>query len=144
MSLISGTYSDGESVKRFIDTDLYDASTLSADIAAQADLARDEVNTFIGREANFTTTELAEVKNKGIVLAASRLTAYFMELRRQERQGRIAEDTKIDRDDAFKTLERWMLNNGLTPPSRKAGTSNVPREILAVCTGEEYSIGGRL
>jgi len=119
MVLITGTYSDENIVKTFLVLELYDAATLTANITTQAKNAKKWVNTYIGKEADFTIAELAEIKNEGIVLAASRWTACLMELKRQERAPKIAEETKIDCAAAEVTLIAWCHNNGITPAKEK-------------------------
>ena len=139
MALITDTYTDEAKTKLFLIVDLYDASTLTADITAQADNARMWVNNKLGREANFTAAELAEVKNEGIVLAASQRVACTMELKRQESPSLVNEETKIDCAEALKTLVEWMKNNGITPPDEKTGIA-LATKITVVTSDKEYTI----
>lgn len=119
MTLITDTYSDGDIVKTFLVLELYDAVALSTNITSQAKNAKKWVNTYIGKEADFTVAELAKIKNEGVVLSASQKTACLMELKRQERSGSIAEETKIDCDAAEATLIAWCKNNGIIPQNEK-------------------------
>jgi hypothetical protein len=117
MALISGTYSEETIVKKYLVTDLYDATTLSANIALQAASAKVKVNNFIGRQTDFTTTELALNANEDIVEAASQLTACLMEVKRQEGTPKITEEAKRDCEEAYAMLTKWMQTNGITPPA---------------------------
>lgn len=135
MALITDTYSDEDVVKTFLVIELYESSTLTANITAQAENAKKWANTYIGREADFTAAELAEIKNEGIILATSRYAAYLMELKRQERADRVSEDTRIDREEAEKLLDVWMRNNGI---SQRKG--NVSVKSPYVYSEEEYTI----
>lgn len=135
MALITDTYSDEDVVKTFLVIELYESSTLTANITAQAENAKKWANTYIGREADFTAAELAEIKNEGIILATSRYSAYLMELKRQERADRVSEDTRIDREEAEKLLDVWMRNNGI---SQQKG--NVSVKIPYIYSKEEYTI----
>ena len=138
MALIAGTYSDEDIVKTFLVPELYDATTLSTNIAGQAKNVKDEINTYVGREEDFTVAELAETKNVGIVLAASRWTACAMELKRQERAPKIAEETKIDCAAAEATLIAWCHNNGIIPASEKKA---VPTSVkIPFAYSEEDSV----
>jgi len=119
MVLITGTYSDEDIVKTFLVLELYDAATLTANITAQAENVKKEINTYIGRQSDFTVAELAETKNEGIVLAASRWTACLMELKRQERAPKIAEETKMDCAAAEAILIAWCHNNGIVPAKER-------------------------
>lgn len=139
MVLITDTYTDEAKTKLFLVVDLYDSTTLTADITAQADNARIWVNNELGREANFTAAELAEVKNEGIVLAASQNTACRMELKRQESPSLVNEETKIDCAEAMKTLTTWMKTNGITPPDGRRGIA-LATKITVVTSEKEYTI----
>ena len=119
MGIIINTYSDEDIVKTFLVLELYDAAALSTNIAAQAKNAKKWANTYIGRETDFTIAELAEIKNEGIILSTSQKTACFMELKRQERAPKIAEETKMDCDAADAILNAWCKNNGIAPASEK-------------------------
>ena len=140
MTIITGTYTDEAKTKLFLIVDLYDASTLTADITAQADNARVWVNNELCRETNFTAAELAEVKNEGIVLAASQNTACRMELKRQESPSLVNEETKIDCAEAMKTLVKWCWNNGIVPASEKKGTAPMATKITVVTSEKGYVI----
>lgn len=139
MGIITDTYSDTDTVKSFLVIELYDADTLTANIATQAANAKKWVNTYLNRSTNFTVAQLAEIKNEGIVLSASQKTACFMELKRQERAGVVAEETKIDCESAEETLLNWMKNNGVTPPSKKRGIA-MATKITVVTSEKEYTI----
>jgi len=139
MTLIPDTYTDEGMTKLFLVTDLYDASTLTADITAQAGNSRIWVNTVLGREVDFTAAELAEIKCEGIVLAASQNTACRMQLKRQESPSSVNEETKIDCAEAMKTLVTWMKNNGITPPDKKKGIA-LATKITVVTSEKEYTI----
>ena len=119
MALITDTYSDEDTVKTFLVLELYDAAALSTNIVAQAKNAKKWANTYIGRETDFTVAELAEIKNEGIILSTSQKTACYMELKRQERAPKIAEETKMDCDAADAILNAWCHNNGIIPASEK-------------------------
>ena len=131
MALITDTYSDEARVKSFLVEEMYEAASFSTNIATQAKNAKDEINTYIGREEDFTVVELAETKNAGIVLAASQWTACLMELKRQERAPKIAEETKIDCAAAEKRLIAWCHNNGITPASEKKARPTTPVILFA-------------
>ena len=135
MGIITDTYSDEDIVKTFLVLELYDESALTANITAQAKNAKKWANTYIGKQADFTVAELAEIKNEGIILATSRYTAYLLELKRQERAERISEDTKMDKEGAEKLLDIWMQNNGVIPRR-----GNVSVKIPFAYSEEEYVI----
>ena len=139
MVLITDTYSDEDIVKTFLVLELYDAAALTTNITAQAKNAKKWANTYIGRESDFTIAELGEIKNEGIILATSRYVACLMELKRQERAPKVAEETKIDCDAAEEILVAWMKSNGIIPPNeKKAAATSV--EILFAHSAEEYVI----
>ena len=139
MKLITGTYSDEEVVKSFLVPELYEGVSFSNNIANQAKNAKKWANTYIGKQADFSDAELAEVKNEGIILATSRYTACLMELKRQERAPKIAEETKMDCNAAETILIAWCHNNGIVPASeKKAAPTSV--EILFVHSEKEYVI----
>lgn len=119
MTIISGTYVDTDIVTDFLVEALYDATNFDADVIRQAANATVDVNNFIGRKTDFTPTELAETKNKAIVLSASQYTAYLMQRRPQERADSITEDTTLDGGEAKARLVTWMRQNGITPPDEK-------------------------
>ena len=139
MGIITNTYSDEDIVKTFLVLELYDAAALTANITAQAKNAKKWANTYIDKQADFTSAELAEIKNEGIILAASQKTACYMELKRQERAGTVAEETKIDCDAAEATLIAWCHNNGIIPASEKK-TVPTSVKIPFVYSEEEYVI----
>ena len=111
MAIISGTYVDADKVADFLVEALYDATNFDADVIRQAANATVDVNNFIGRKTDFTPAELAETKNKAIVLSASQYTAYLMQRRPQERADSISEDTTLDGGEAKARLIVWMENN---------------------------------
>ena len=139
MIIITDTYSDEDIVKSFLVLELYDAATLTANITTQAKNAKKWVNTYIGKDADFTDVELAEIKNEGIILAASQRTACLMELKRQERAPKISEETKIDCDAAEATLIAWCNNNGIIPAKEKKITPTSVK-MSFVHSEEEYVI----
>ena len=139
MGIITNTYSDEDIVKTFLVLELYDASTLTANITAQAKNAKKWMNTYIGKQFDFSGVELAEIKNEGIILSASQKTACLMELKRQERAGTVAEETKIDCDAAEATLNAWCYHNGITPPTKKGGIPTSVK-IPFVYSGMETTI----
>ena len=120
MGIITDTYTDEDVVKDdYLVLELYDAATLSTNIANQAKEAKKWVNTYVGRETDFTVAELAEIKNEGIVSAACARTACLMQRKRQERSGNISEETKMDCDAAEAILNAWCKNNGIIPQNEK-------------------------
>ena len=139
MVIITDTYSDENIVKTFLVLELYDAAALTTNITAQAKNAKKWANTYIGRESDFTIAELEEIKNEGIILATSRYVACLMELKRQERAPKVAEETKIDCDAAEATLIAWCHNNGIIPASEKK-TVPTSVKIPFVHSEEEYVI----
>ena len=139
MALIADTYSDEDIVKTFLVLELYDAVALTTNITAQAKNAKKWANTYIGKQADFTSAELAEIKNEGIILAASQKTSCLMELKCQERAPKIAEETKIDCDDSEKTLSMWCHNNGIIPATEKKAVPTSVK-IPFVHSAEEYVI----
>jgi len=138
MALITNTYSDEDIVKSFLLNELYETATFDTDIATQAANTKDEINTYLGKQSDFTVAELAEVKNKGIVLAASRHTAYLMQLNPQERAENIAKATIFHHEAARELLDIWMKNNGLKPPAEK---KTVPTSVkIAFVYSEESNV----
>jgi len=139
MAIINGTYTDETVTKSYLVRELYNADFFSANIVIQAKNAKKWVNTYIGKEVDFTIAELAEIKNEGIILAASQRTACLMELKRQERSDKISEETKIDCDAAEATLIAWCHNNGIIPAKeKKAALTGI--KIPFAYTEEEYVI----
>ena len=116
MAIITDTYVDADIVTDFLVEALYDATNFDADVIRQAANATVDVNNFIGRKTDFTPTELAETKNKAIVLSASQYTAYLMQRRPQERADSITEDTTLDGGEAMNRLIVWMKRNHIIPP----------------------------
>jgi hypothetical protein len=141
MVIITDTYSDEAIVKNYLIASLYDAETLTTDIAEQAANAKVEMNNVIGRSTDFTVLELAEVKNEPIVLSASQYTAYLMQRKPQELSGTITEDTMLDGGEALKRLELWMLNNGITPPDKRK-VKRVNKEVNVQWSHEDFVIYG--
>lgn len=139
MGIITDTYSDEDIVKTFLVLELYVESELTTNITAQAKNAKKWANTYIGKQADFTAAELAEVKNEGIILSTSQKTACLMELKRQELLNKISEETKIDCDAAEAALTAWCHNNGITPANeKKAAPTSV--KIPFAYSEEEYVI----
>ena len=122
MAIISGTYVDADKVADFLVEALYDATNFDADVIRQAANATVDVNNFIGRKTDFTPAELAETRNKPIVVSASQYTAYLMQRRPQERADSITEDTTLDGGEAMNRLIVWMKQNSITPPDEKKTT----------------------
>ena len=141
MALITDTYSDEAIVKNYLIASLYDAATISADIAEQAANAKVEINNVIGRATDFTPVQLAEVKNEPIVLSASQYTAYLMQRKPQELSTNITEDTMLDGGEALKRLELWMVNNGITSPTTRK-VKRVNSEVNIQWAQEGYVIYG--
>lgn len=140
MAIISGTYTDEDVTKTYLVIDLYDASTLTANITAQAANARRKVNTYLGRTTNFTTTQLADEAYAGIVDGASQLTACLVQSNPQERAMNLTEDTKVDCADAWKTLKNWALGNGITPADALKANVTKKTELIYIYPDKEYVI----
>ena len=139
MAIISGTYVDEDIVTDFLVEALYDVTNFDADVIRQAANATVDVNNFIGRKTDFTPTELAETKNKAIVLSASQYTAYLMQRRPQERADSITEDTTLDGGEAKARLVTWMRQNAITPPDEKKATP-IATKITIVHSEKAYVI----
>ena len=117
IGMIPNTYTDGDITKNdFLIKEVYDPSTFITDVTRQAMNAKDDINNFIGRKTDFTPAELAETKNRGIVLSASQYTAYLMQCRPQERAEALSEGTILDGAEAKARLVVWMKRNHITPP----------------------------
>ena len=141
MTIITDTYSDEVIVKNYLVASLYNAVTLSADIAEQAANAKVEINNVIGRATDFTVLQLAEVKNEPIVLSASQYTAYLMQRKPQERAANVTEDTILDGGEALNRLNLWMKNNGITPPDERK-VKKVNTEVNIQWAHKDYVIYG--
>ena len=138
--MISNTYTDEAVCKTYLVVELYDSTTLTANITAQAANARRKVNTYLGRTTNFTATQLADEAYAGIVDGASQLTACLVQSNPQAMAQTLTEDTKVDCAEAFKTLRNWALKNGITPaPMMKAPTSQLS-ELVHIHSEEECVI----
>ena len=140
MTIISNTYTDEAVCKTYLVVDLYDATTLTANITAQAANARRKVNTYLGRTTNFTAAQLADEAYAGIVLGASRLTACFVQSNPQAHAMNLTEDTKVDCADAWKTLKNWALANGITPADMLKDNVTKKTELTYIYSDEEYVI----
>lgn len=141
MTIISGTYTDLETVKNcYIITELYDAIVLDANITNHAEEAKRWVNTFIGRETDFTLAELTENKNESIVSSASRRTACTLQLLKQERAATITEETHMDCVGAKEMLTDWCHNNGVIPASEKRGKGHIATKMSIVTSEKAYVI----
>lgn len=139
--MISGTYTDEDACKSYLVVESYDASTLSAVIAAHAINARRKVNTYLGRTTNFTTTQLADEAYAGIVDGASQLTACFVQSNPQAHAMNLTEDTKVDCLEAYKTLKNWALANDIIPADMKKAQASQKTELVFVSPAKEYTIG---
>ena len=140
MTIIAGTYTDESVTKTYIVIASFDATTLSADIAAQAINARRKVNTYLGRTTNFTVAQLADEKYAGIVDGASQLTACLMQSNPQAHAMNLTEDTKVDCSEAYKTLKNWALKNGVTPADMIEAPVSQKSELVYLFSAEEYVI----
>lgn len=140
MAIISNTYTDEDVTKTFLVVASFDETTLSAVIAAHAVNARMEVNTYLGRTTNFTVTQLADEAYAGIVLAASRLTACFVQSNPQAHAMNLTEDTKVDCSEAYKTLKNWALKNGVTPADMMNVPTSTKSELVFIYPTEEHVI----
>ena len=140
MAIISDTYTDEAVCKTYLVVASFDATTLSADIAAQAINARRKVNTYLGRTTNFTTTQLADEAYAGIVDGASQLTACLVQSNPQAHAMNLTEDTKVDCADAWKTLKNWALANGITPADLLEANVSKKTELTYTYSDKEYVI----
>jgi len=138
--VISDTYTDEDVTKTYLVIASFDATTLSADIAAQAINARRKVNTYLGRTTNFTTAQLADEAYAGIVDGASQLTACLMQSNPQAHAMTLTEDTKVDCLEAYKTLKNWALKNGVTPADMMKAPISQKSELVYVYSDKEYVI----
>lgn len=138
--MITDTYTDEDVTKTYLVVDSYDASTLSANIAAQAINARRKVNTYLGRSANFTVAQLADENYAGIVDGASQLTACLVQSNPQAHAMNLTEDTKVDCAEAWKTLKNWALANGITPADMLKANVAKKAELIYIYADEEYVI----
>jgi hypothetical protein len=139
--MISGTYTDEDVCKTYLVVESYEATTLSAVIAAQAINARRKVNTYLGRTTNFTTAQLADEAYAGIVDGASQLTACLVQSNPQAHAMALTEDTKVDCSEAYKTLKNWALANGIVPAEMKKAPASQKTELIFVYPAKEYTIG---
>jgi len=96
---------------------MYDMSQLGAATINWAGIVKGKINTYLGRTADFSVSELAETKNEGIVEAASQLTAAYIEANPQERMPNLTEEAKKDNDEGYAMLDQWMKWNGIKPQS---------------------------
>ena len=140
MTIISNTYTDEDVTKTYLVVASFNATTLSADIAAQAINARRKVNTYLGRTTNFTTAQLADEKYAGIVDGASQLTACLMQSSIQAHARDLTEDTKVDCSEAYKTLKNWALKNGVTPADMQKASTSQKSELVYIYSDKEYVI----
>lgn len=138
--IISNTYTDEDVCKTYLVVASFDATTLSADIAAQAINARRKVNTYLGRTTNFTTTQLADEAYAGIVDGASQLTACLVQSNPQAHAMNLTEDTKVDCAEAYKTLKNWALKNGITPATMMEAPPSQKSELVYVYPDKENVI----
>ena len=138
--VISDTYTDEDVTKTYLVIASFDATTLSADIAAQAINARRKVNTYLGRTTNFTIAQLADEAYAGIVDSASQLTACLLQSNSQAHAMNLTEDTKVDCLEAYKTLKNWALKNGVTPADMMKAPVSQKSELVYVYSDKEYVI----
>jgi hypothetical protein len=130
--IILGTYTDEDKCKTYLAIALFDATTIDADIAAQAINARDKIDAFLGRSICFTPTELAETQFAGIVDAASQMTACLIEQNPQAAAMSLTEDTITDCKEAYRTLKNWALANGVELPDEAAKPKHLQTELLYI------------
>jgi hypothetical protein len=138
--MVEGTYTDEDVTKTYLVVASFDATTLSANIAAQAINARRKVNTYLGRTTNFTTTQLADEAYAGIVDGASQLTACLVQSNPQAHAMNLTEDTKVDCSEAYKTLKNWALKNGVTPASMMKVPTSQKSELVFIYPAKENVI----
>lgn len=140
MAIISNTYTDEDVTKTYLVVASFDSTTLSADIAAQAINARRKVNTYLGITTNFTTAQLADEAYAGIVDGASQLTACLLQSNPQAHAMNLTEDTKVDCEEAYKTLKNWALKNGVTPADMIKTPISQTTELVFIIPDEGYVI----
>lgn len=138
--LISGTYVDLWRVKDYLSVSLFDSETLDAKIRSQAINATDKVNTFLGKTVVFAEDELSTTRFAGIVDSASQLTACFVQRNPQAGAMEYNEDVRTDCKEAYETLTRWALNNGLEIPSEETKTGHPLTEIIYITNSPEELI----
>jgi hypothetical protein len=138
--IIPNTYTDEDVTKTYLVIASFNATTLSADIAAQAINARRKVNAYLGRTTNFTTTQLADEAYAGIVDGASQLTACLVQSNPQAHAMNLTEDTKVDCADAWKTLKNWALANGITPADLLTANVTKKNELTYIYADKVYVI----
>lgn len=127
--VIPGTYTDLWKAKDFLLLSMFDADNLDQKIRSQSINAKDRVNTFLGRQTDFTEAELLTTPFCGIVSAASQMTSCFVQRNPQSARMDISEDTLIDCAEALITLTNWALNNGILPPDKKAKEGHILTEL---------------
>jgi hypothetical protein len=130
MTIVTDTYTDDSKCKTYLAIALFDATTIDANIAAQAINARDKINTFLGRNICFTVAELAETQFAGIVDAASQMTACLVQCNPQAAAANYTEDTITDCKEAYRTLKNWALKNGVEIPESASKQSHVQTELI--------------
>ena len=130
--IIENTYTNKDKCKTYLALSLFDATTLDANIAAQAINARDKINTFLGKTEDFTIAELAETQFAGIVDSASQLTACLMQKNPQAAAMEYTEDTIKDCEEAWETLTNWALNNGIEVPSEETKVKHLLTELTYI------------
>jgi len=132
MALIAGTYTDMEKCKAHLAVSLFDAATLDAQITLQAGIAKDKINTFLGRTVDFTEAELAQIRFSGIVDSGSQFAACFVQRNPQAAAATYTEDTISDCEEAYETLTNWALNNGIEVPNKEAKTKHTLTELVYI------------
>ena len=132
MAIITDTYTDEDKCKTYLALSLFDATTIAANIAAQAINARDKIDAFLGRKSNFTIAQLAETQFAGIVDAASQLTACLVQNNAQSAAMNFTEDAISDCKEAFLTLKNWALKNGIETPDMVNTKKHIQTEIVYI------------
>lgn len=130
MTIITDTYTDDSKCKTYLAIALFDATTIDADIAAQAINARDKINAFLGRSICFTVEELAKTAFVGILDAASQMTACLVQQNPQAAAMSLTEDTIVDCKEAYKTLTNWAIKNEVELPDETAKPKHIQTEVV--------------
>jgi hypothetical protein len=130
--LIPGTYTDLWKVKDYLSISLFETATIDTKIQSQALNAKDKINAFIGRSADFTEAQLETTSMSGIVDSASQLTACLVQKNPQGAAMEYTEDTIEDCKEAFKTLTNWCINNGIIPPSKAHESKYTLTELVYI------------
>ena len=140
MAIITDTYTDEDKCKTYLALSLFDATTIAANIAAQAINARDKIDAFLGRKSNFTVEQLAKTQFAGIVDAASQLTACLVQNNAQSAAMNFTEDAITDCKEAFLTLKNWALKNGIETPDMVNTKKHIQTEIVYITNNPDEVI----